>query len=145
MNCKELLELIEGVDKSNLTRFSYKEDNIKIEIEKEYKNLQQEVIEKSKVIEEFTKEVKEENNLSEKFEYIKSTTIGTFYSSPSPNEESFICVGDKISKDQTVGIVEVMKMMNEVKSEFDGVVEEILINDKDTVEYGQDLVKIRLA
>ena len=69
--------------------------------------------------------------------------VGTFYTSPSPEAECFVKVGDRVKKGQVVGIVEAMKLMNEIESDYDGVVEEILVGNEDTVEYGQPLFVIR--
>lgn len=69
--------------------------------------------------------------------------VGTFYSSPSPEAESFVKVGDHVKKGQVVGIVEAMKLMNEIESEFDGVVEAVLVDNESVVEYGQPLIRIR--
>lgn len=138
MDFKEILELIDAVDKSTLTKFSFKEGDIKIKIEKQTV----EVTEKQSPSQNDSEDLKIEDKDS--FEYIKSPLIGTFYSSPSSEEEAYISIGDKVSKDQVIGIIEVMKVMNEVKCNCDGIVEEILINDNDTVEYGQCLIKIKV-
>lgn len=69
--------------------------------------------------------------------------VGTFYSSPAPDEEDFVKVGDTVKKGQTIGIVEAMKLMNEIECEYDGVVDAILVNNEDVVEYGQPLFRIR--
>lgn len=74
---------------------------------------------------------------------VVSPLVGTFYSAPSPDAEDFVKVGDPVRKGQTVGIVEAMKLMNEIECEYDGVVEEILVGDGDIVEYGQPLFRIR--
>ena len=73
---------------------------------------------------------------------IVSPLVGTFYASPAPDAENFVKVGDHVKKGQVIGIVEAMKLMNEIESEFDGVVEEILVSNEDTVEYGQPLFRI---
>ena len=65
--------------------------------------------------------------------------VGTFYSSPAPDAEDFVKVGDHVKKGQVIGIVEAMKLMNEIESEYDGVVEAILVKNEETVEYGQPL------
>lgn len=76
---------------------------------------------------------------------IKTPIVGTFYRSPSPDEEPFVEVGSEVKKDQTLCIVEAMKAMNEIQSEVGGIVEEILIEDANMVEFDQPLFKIRLA
>lgn len=68
--------------------------------------------------------------------------VGTFYSSSSPEAESFVKVGDTVKKGQVLGIVEAMKLMNEIESEYDGVVEEIMVGNEEVVEYGQPLFRI---
>lgn len=74
---------------------------------------------------------------------IVSPLVGTFYSSPSPGADAFVKVGDSVKVGQVVGIIEAMKLMNEVESEVDGVIEEILISDEDVVEFGQPLFRVR--
>ena len=79
----------------------------------------------------------------EKYKIIKSPMVGTFYSKPSPNKETFVKTGDIVKKGQVIGIVEAMKLMNEIESEFDGEIAEICVKDGDIVEYGQPLFKIK--
>lgn len=74
---------------------------------------------------------------------VKSPMVGTFYSSPSPDAPAFVSVGDTVSKGQAVCIIEAMKLFNEIESEVSGVVEKILVNNGDPVEYGQDLFVLR--
>lgn len=74
---------------------------------------------------------------------VKSPLVGTFYAAPSEDAEPFIKVGDTVKKGQTLAIVEAMKLMNEIESEFDGVVTEILVENEDNVEYGQPLFRIQ--
>ena len=69
--------------------------------------------------------------------------VGTFYSKPSPEEKSYIDVGKKIKKGDTTCIIEAMKLMNEIETEFEGEVVEILKKDGDPVEYGENLIKLR--
>ncbi|MCI8454207.1 MAG: acetyl-CoA carboxylase biotin carboxyl carrier protein [Lachnospiraceae bacterium] len=69
--------------------------------------------------------------------------IGTFYSSPSPGADDYVKVGDTVKKGQIIGIVEAMKLMNEIECEYDGVIEAVLVKNEDTVEYGQPLFRIR--
>lgn len=74
---------------------------------------------------------------------VTSPLVGTFYSAPSPEAEPFVRVGDTVKKGQVVGIVEAMKLMNEIECEHDGVITEIMVNNGDMVEYGQALIKVK--
>jgi acetyl-CoA carboxylase biotin carboxyl carrier protein len=67
---------------------------------------------------------------------------GTYYSAPEPGAKPYVNVGDRISKGQIVCIIEAMKIMNELESEFDGVVREVNVTDAHAVEYGQVLYRI---
>ena len=74
---------------------------------------------------------------------VTSPLVGTFYSSPSPDAENFVKVGDTVKKGQVLGIVEAMKLMNEIESEYDGIVDAIHVKNEEVVEYGQPLFRIR--
>ena len=73
---------------------------------------------------------------------IKSPMVGTFYAAPEPGAKPYVSVGDRITKGQIVCIIEAMKIMNELESEFDGVVREVAVTDAHPVEYGQVLFRI---
>ena len=74
---------------------------------------------------------------------MNSPLVGTFYAAPSPDSEPFVKTGDTVKKGQVLGIIEAMKLMNEIESEYDGVIEAILVNDEEVVEYGQPLFRIK--
>ena len=74
---------------------------------------------------------------------VVSPLVGTFYSASSPDAAPFVQVGDTVKKGQVLGIIEAMKLMNEIESEYDGVVEAILVENENVVEYGQPLFRIR--
>ena len=74
---------------------------------------------------------------------VVSPLVGVFYSASSPDAEDFVKVGDIVKKGQVFGIIEAMKLMNEIESEYDGVVEAILVKNEDVVEYNQPLFRIR--
>lgn len=74
---------------------------------------------------------------------VECPLVGTFYSSPSPEAEDFVKVGDTVKKGQILGIVEAMKLMNEIECEFDGIVDAVLVKNEEVVEYGQPLFRIR--
>ncbi|MCR4890375.1 MAG: acetyl-CoA carboxylase biotin carboxyl carrier protein [Ruminococcus sp.] len=74
---------------------------------------------------------------------VKSPIVGTYYRSPSPDKPPFVKVGDKVKKGDVIMIIESMKLMNEVQSEFDGVVERILVSDGQAVEFDQPIMIIK--
>ena len=74
---------------------------------------------------------------------ITSPLVGTFYSASSPDAEPFVKEGDTVKKGQVLGIIEAMRLMNEIESEFDGVVEAVLVSNEEVLEYGQPLFRIR--
>ena len=73
---------------------------------------------------------------------VKSPMVGTYYSAPEPGAKPYLTVGDRSSKGQILGIIEAMKIMTEIESDFDGVVMEILAQNSHPVEYGQVLFRI---
>ena len=73
---------------------------------------------------------------------VKSPMVGTYYSAPEPGARPYLTVGDRISKGQILCIIEAMKIMNEIESEYSGVIRETLAQDAQPVEYGQVLFKI---
>lgn len=74
--------------------------------------------------------------------FITSPMVGTFYSSPAPDQPLFVKVGDRVKEDTVVCIIEAMKVMNEVKAGVAGVVKEILVENAEPVEYGTNLFRI---
>ena len=69
--------------------------------------------------------------------------VGTFYGKPSPNREPYVKVGQKVKKGDILCIIEAMKLMNEIESEFDGEIKEILVKEEEPVEYGKPLFVIK--
>ncbi len=72
-----------------------------------------------------------------------SPMVGTFYRAPSPDAEMFVKVGDRVEENQTICIVEAMKLMNEVGAKFSGVIEKVLVENAQAVEFGQPLFVVR--
>ena len=79
------------------------------------------------------------------FHELRSPIVGTFYSGPSPGAPRFVAVGARVSKGQTLCIVEAMKVMNEIESEIDAEVMEVLVADGQPVEFGEVLFRLRPA
>lgn len=75
---------------------------------------------------------------------IKSPIVGTSYRSSSPDSPAFVKVGDTVDEGQTVLIIEAMKVMNEIKSDVSGVIEEVLVDDGQAIEFDQALIKIKV-
>ena len=73
---------------------------------------------------------------------ITSPLVGTFYAASAPDKDPYVKVGDHVKKGQVLGIIEAMKLMNEIESDYDCVVEAILVNNEEVVEYGQPLFRI---
>ena len=88
-----------------------------------------------------TKEIIDENK-SKKGKIMTSPMVGTFYLKPSPNAEPYVKVGQNVKKGDVLCIIEAMKLMNEIESEYDGIIEEILVKDAECVEYGKPLFRI---
>ena len=80
---------------------------------------------------------------SDEGEELLSPMPGTFYSAPTPEDPSFVNVGDEVKKGQTLCIIEAMKIMNEIESEYDGTITDIKVNNGDPVEYNQTLFIIK--
>lgn len=74
---------------------------------------------------------------------VKSPIVGVFYAAPAENADSYVKVGDTVSKGQTICIIEAMKLMNEITAEDDGVISEICVTNGQVVEYGTELFRIR--
>lgn len=82
-------------------------------------------------------------NSDENLYIVKSPMVGTFYASPGEDKNSFVNVGDKVKKGQTLCIIEAMKLMNEIECDVDGEVAEVIAKNGEMVEYGQSLIKIK--
>ncbi len=141
----QMVKLIDAVSKSSLTKFNWKEGNIEINLETEAAPVEAGRV-VTKVAVQQSARVETIGDISEASTYtgniVNSPLVGTFYSAPSPEAEAFVKVGDTVKKGQVLGIIEAMKLMNEIESEYDGVVEKILIKNEGLVEYGQPLFHI---
>jgi acetyl-CoA carboxylase biotin carboxyl carrier protein len=76
---------------------------------------------------------------------VKSPMVGTFFGSPTPGAAQFVAAGDRVTKGQVIGIVEAMKLMNEIESDAAGEVVKCLVSNGQPIEYGQPLFSIRLV
>ena len=149
MEYDKIKQLMEDMGNSKLTSIDIDfPDGTKISMKKEEKQVFK-VIETQEIAE--SKRVNtttnvEENNVEateENFNIVKSPMVGTFYLKPSPDSEPYVQVGQKVKKGDTLCIIEAMKLMNEIESEFDGEIAEVLLKDGEMVEYGKPLFKIK--
>ena len=156
MDYQHILELVKEVSKAGLTNFEYTEGNIRIAMScpqpeekivvpasnlvlKEAAGAGANTVETAVPAQQEPEQIAEEKGGN----VVKSPLVGTFYAAPSEDAQPFVKVGDTVKKGQTLAIVEAMKLMNEIESEFDGVVTEILVENEDNVEYGQPLFRIQ--
>ena len=144
MNFKEIKELIEILDQSSLTEINIEDNkgsvvNLKKEKETEivtphtHNETQQKPSHSSK----------DEQSSDNEYNTINAPMVGTFYKSPSPDEKAYVQVGDKVTNESTVCILEAMKLFNEIQAETTGEIIEILVEDGQMVEYGQPLFKVK--
>jgi acetyl-CoA carboxylase biotin carboxyl carrier protein len=160
LDYEQIKELINSIDSSSLRVFQLESEGIKLKLSKNQESFNERPIEsisevkipqvKSNVVnsEKETKEEKvvttKENNLKdENLNIVKSPLVGTYYSSSTPGGKPYAEVGSKVKKGDVLCIVEAMKIMNEITSEYDGEVVEALRQDEDIVEFGMDLFKIK--
>ncbi len=151
MQLQEMITLIQTVSDSKLTEFSYEENGVKLFLKKkdqsqenkticETQSCQNTNISSEKIAIQSSLDTAAEK---ERGKQITSPMVGTFYTAPSEGAEPYVCVGDSVKKGQVVGIVEAMKLINEIESPYDGVVEEIIAENKEMVGFGQVLIRLR--
>lgn len=161
MDFKEIKELIEAVNSSDISFFELTINDAHIKMDK---SLNREIPKDNLANESShtvpnnveeniactTLEVKEKANIvqkeevSDNYKVIKSPMVGTFYSAPSEDSDNFVNVSDKVNKGDVLCIIEAMKLMNEIESEFSGTIKEILVKNGEMVEYGQPIFKIEV-
>ena len=134
MEQEQVLGLIRAVSASNLTRFEWEKDGVKLLMEKGNVPSVQIVA--------GTEETRKEDEKRQSFTEVTSPIVGTYYQAKEEGGEPFVKTGVSVKKGQVVGLVEAMKLMNEVTAPCDGVVEEITVENEQLVEYGQVLMKI---
>ncbi len=149
MEYDKIKQLMEDMGNSKLTSIDIDfPDGTKISMKKEEKQIVK-VVETQEVIENAKDNILNSNNSNntnkeenDNFNIVKSPMVGTFYLKPSPDSEDYVQIGQKVKKGDTLCIIEAMKLMNEIESEFDGEITEILLKDGEIVEYGKPLFKI---
>ena len=130
-------QIMSEFDQSNVTKMKVEIDDLKIELEKE-----SEKVEYVKPLEKENKMVAEVNTKEPTGTPVKSPIVGVFYGASSPESDPYVTVGKTVKKGDIVCIIEAMKLMNEIESDFSGKVVEICVDDGQPVEYGQVLMYI---
>ena len=157
MNIKEIKQLLSLIKEYDVGEFELEREGVKIAIRKNsgqpvtasipmplYPALQdtgmaRPAVENGSAASVEEKKVETKSNLKT----IVSPIVGTFYTSPSPDSSPYVSLGQKIGPNDTVCIIEAMKVMNEIKAEMSGVIEEVLVQNGQAVEFGQVLFKVR--
>ncbi|AGK99491.1 acetyl-CoA carboxylase biotin carboxyl carrier protein [Clostridium pasteurianum] len=163
MDYKSIQQLIKTAGEEGLTFLEIETEGIRITMKKGSGNDETESSVSITDSMEDIEDTKEENTIAEKhskivndnetvkptvdekdIKIVKSPIVGSFYASGDPKEPAFVEIGGKVKKGDTLCIIEAMKLMNEIQSEFDGEVVEISVENEQMVEYGQNLFKIKV-
>lgn len=145
MEYQQIIDIIKAVSGSKLTYFELDQGETYLKMKKQRKKvLSQNPVEeilpdkddKAEMLQ--TEGMEEENGT-----IIKSPLVGTFYAAASPEDEAFVKEGDSIAKGQVLGIIEAMKLMNEIESDYSGTIIKVLVKNGDTVEYGEPLFIVK--
>ena len=156
MEIENLLKLINEVSKSGLSKFEYEENGVRVLLKAQQATptivtqqvipvTQQDVpvMQQSAPVIENAQTGTEIPSNDVQGSIVKAPLVGTFYAAPSEGAKPFAQVGDVVKKGQVLGIIEAMKLMNEIECEVDGTVEEVYVENQEMIEYGQPLFRIR--
>ncbi len=141
MELEQILQIIDHVSQSKLTSLQYEADGVKLSLKCKKKTAHisssEETVTEKEEEEIFFQEEKTEGKV------VKSPLVGTFYAASSEDAAPFVTEGERVKKGQVLAIVEAMKLMNEIESEFDGHIAQIYVENGQPVEYGQKLFRIK--
>ena len=156
---KQLQELLSAIAQTDITELTLKSDDFELKVKKGAIGVTQEVVTSipsvslpvptqpaiaAPVATSTTSEAVSpaKNAEQQKWVEVTSPMVGTFYRAPSPDDPPFVDVGERISKGDTVCIIEAMKLMNDIEAEVSGEVMEIMVQNGEPVEYGQVLMRV---
>ncbi|MBU5366338.1 acetyl-CoA carboxylase biotin carboxyl carrier protein [Enterococcus devriesei] len=151
MEINEVKELLNQFNDSNLTEFDLREGSFELYMNKNQTSRQTVAPAQPEPVAETAAPVPATNTEAESAPTVKNTgegqvitspIVGIVYLQPSPEQPAFKSVGETVKQGETVCIIEAMKLLNEITSEFDGTITEILVENEDVVEYGQPLFRI---
>ena len=147
MDFKNIKKFIDLAKKEGVSELKYESKDVKIAVNLGTQISQviaQPNIAMSSLPAQSPAEKNEQTSVNDDCYEITSPFVGTFYGSPSPDKPTYVKVGDRVSKGQTLCILEAMKIMNEIESDVSGEIVEICIDNESLVEFGQTLYKIRV-
>jgi len=139
MDIKEIRELATLMQETGLTSLEYRNGGESVKLRRQTKNTPTAVFEPNAALVELQDEIPAPGNTFT----VKSPMVGVFYSSPGMDEDPYVAVGDAVNAGDMLCMIEAMKIMNEITSDRDGVITEIYVENKQVVEYGQPLFRIR--
>jgi len=146
MNLDYIDQLLDKMEKAQLTELSYKDSEVDIVLKKETPQVSytaapvQAVQQAASIV---PQETAETPAPVESGTFIKAPMVGTFYKAPSPEADAYVKVGDKVSNNSVVCILEAMKLFNEIEAEVSGEIVEILVEDGEMVEFDQPLFRVK--
>ncbi len=164
LKIQEIRELIKLIDQSSINEFEYEQEGAKISLKKgggetvvqqtqvpqahveqpaPAPQQQQQAQPEQKAQTAETEKSEPVKEMDESLHKIESPMVGTFYASPSPEEDVYVKAGDKVSNDSIVCIIEAMKLFNEIEAEVNGEIVEVLVENGQLVEYGQPLFLVK--
>ena len=155
MDLKSIKQVIDLMKRSELTEFEFEEDGFKLRLSRQTNNHTAPIIQSVAPVSSAqpispinsdnpaTKSIAKEDDPN--VSVIKSPMVGTFYLAPSPESPNFVEIGSKVISDSIVCIVEAMKVMNEIQAEANGTITEILVENGQSIEFGQPLFKYKRA
>lgn len=144
MDLEKIEGLVKIIENSSLTEFSLKEGDLKITMSKlDHPPVVAAGVPVTAPAPAAAEAAQAEEETEDETLFITSPIVGTFYSAPAPDAPAFVKVGDQVKNGQTVCILEAMKLMNEIQSDFDCEIEAVLVSNEQKVEYGQPLFRVK--
>lgn len=153
LTLEEMTALIKAVSESDIDSFDYKEGDFSLSLHASKGHVQtirtpvgnvasMSVPDISQAMAQASEAASGNEEDDENVFVIKSPLVGTFYAAPAQDSDPFVKIGDRVKKGQVLAIVEAMKMMNDIESDCDGIISDILVANGEAVEFGQPLFKI---
>lgn len=143
MNEKDIRKYAELMKELDLTGLELTEDNKVVRLERTPTAAYEPTVIQAHAADADVPAKQRENDLSDSCSVVKSPIVGVFYAAPAENAGSFVSIGDRVEKGQTLCIIEAMKLMNEITAEESGIIDKICVSNGQVVEFGTELFRIR--